>query len=202
MINNIIEKKECLGTINSNNKEKNIKYIHPLINTFKEEQFNKEQCYILPQIIDNRIQLVNQPKTDEKLILNSNVLSDSSISETNTTINPLSYFCLPINSNNYIEIVFGISNINKLSQWINMIDDTDIELLDFVMGLFWKNYYNIIDEDMDSFIGVNRKIIKKFMYKDIDNNIIVKIVNRLIKNNYGKKIKYINKIKKYLTKYI
>jgi hypothetical protein len=122
--------------------------------------------------------------------------------ETNTTINPLSYFCLPINSNNYIEIVFGISNINKLSQWINMIDDTDIELLDFVMGLFWKNYYNIIDEDMDSFIGVNRKIIKKFMYKDIDNNIIVKIVNRLIKNNYGKKIKYINKIKKYLTKYI
>ena len=201
MINNIIEKKECLGTINPN-KNKNVKYIHPLINTFKEELFDKEKCYVLPQIIDNRIQLVNQPKTDEKLILNSNVLSDSSISETNTTINPLSYFCLPINSNNYIEIVFGISNINKLSQWINMIDDTDIELLDFVMGLFWKNYYNIIDEDMDSFIGVNRKIIKKFMYKDINNDIIIKIVNRLIKNNYGKKIKYINKIKKYLTKYI
>ena len=70
------------------------------------------------------------------------------------------------------------------------------------MNLFWKNYYNIIDEDIDNFIIVNKKIIKKFMYKEIDEAIIIKIINRLIKNNFGKKIKYINKIKKYLIKYI
>lgn len=202
MLNNIVEKKECLGTINKNNISKNIKYIHPLINTFKEEQIDKEKCYILPQLIDNRIQLTNKPIINEKLILNSNVLSDSTVSDINTTINPLSYFSLPINSNNYIEIVFGISNISQLNQWINIIDDTDIDLLDFVMNLFWKNYYNIIDEDINNFIIVNKKIIKKFMYKEIDEAIIIKIVNRLIKNNFGKKIKYINKIKKYLIKYI
>jgi hypothetical protein len=70
------------------------------------------------------------------------------------------------------------------------------------LNLYWKNYYNKIDEDIDNFVIVNKKIFKKFLNKELNNEIILKIINRLIKNNYGKKIKYISKIKKYLVKYI
>ena len=55
---------------------------------------------------------------------------------------------------------------------------------------------------MDNFIMMNRKLFNKFLDRKIDDAIIIKIINRLIKNNYGKKIKYISKIKKYLIKYI
>ena len=202
MLNNIIEKNECLGNINKNNTPKNIKHIHPLVNIYREEQINKEQCYILPQFIDNKLQLLNDPIRSEKLILNSDVLSDSTISEQNTIINPISYFTLPINSNNFLEIVLNITNISQLNQFINSLDDTDIELLDFVISLYWKNNFNNIDEDMTNFIIINKKIIKKFFNKDLNDDIIFKMIEKLIKKNYGKKIKYIKKIKKYLIKYI
>ena len=138
-----------------------------------------------------------------KIILNSDTITDvSSQIKSDIEINPLMYFTSPINSNNFLELVFNISNPYQLNQWINLLDSSEIKLLRFVLNLYWKNYYNKIDDDMDNFIVVNKKIFRKFLNKNIDDKIIIKIINRLIKNNYGKKIKYISKIKKYLIKYI
>ena len=170
------------------------------------DTFKIENCYKLPQYNDNNILIYNANinNIEQSITLNNSISESSNINQTTNSsiINPLLYFTMPINSNNFLEIIFGISTIFNLNEWINLINPSDIELLDFVLNLYWKNYYNKIDEDINNFIIINKKIIKKFLNKDIDNEIIKKIVNKLIKNNYGKKIKYINKIKKYLTKYI
>jgi hypothetical protein len=200
----IIKKNDYLDIVNLNKSNIDIEYIHPLINYYSKDNLKKENSYILPQYIDNKFYIINEKDTvSDNIIINSDVSdssSDNLIQDKKT--DPLLYFTLPINSNNFLEIVFDITNLSQLNQWINLIDNTEIDLLDFVLNLYWKNYYNKIDEDLDNFIIVNKKIFKKFLNKDLNNDIIVKIINRLIKNNYGKKIKYISKIKKYLIKYI
>ena len=200
--NKIINKTDCLNSVNDNLNNIEISYIHPLFSYHNKHTFTKEEHYILPQLIDNNLKIINQcdQQTDNIKINSDSETSQEIIQSTN--IDPLLYFTSPINSNNFLEIVFNISNISQLNQWINLIDNTEIELLSFILDLYWKNYYNKIDEDIDNFIIVNKKIFKKFFYKDISNEILLKIINRLLKNNFGKKIKYITKIKKYLTKYI
>ena len=206
MKNYIIKKNDCLDIINKNKLDKKIHYIHPLLQYVMNDTFKIENCYKLPQYNDNNILIYNANinNIEQSITLNNSISESSNINQTTNSsiINPLLYFTMPINSNNFLEIIFGISTIFNLNEWINLINPSDIELLDFVLNLYWKNYYNKIDEDINNFIIINKKIIKKFLNKDIDNEIIKKIVNKLIKNNYGKKIKYINKIKKYLTKYI
>ena len=201
----IIQKEECLDIVNLNNINIDFVYIHPLFNYLDKNTLEKEKCYILPQLIDNKLNIIkdNIIKKDN-IIINTDLLSESTTHTDNDIkdIDPLLYFTLPVNSNNFLEIVFNISNISQLNEWINMINDSEIKLLDFVLNLYWKNNYSKIDEDIDNFIIINKKIFKKFLNKDLNNDIILKIVNRLIKNNYGKKIKYISKIKKYLIKYI
>jgi len=201
----IIQKEDCLNIINLNKIDKEITYIHPLFNYYNTDNFKKEKCYILPTLNENKLEIIKDNyKDSDNIIINSDLFSESTINTDNNVkdINPLLYFTLPINSNNFLEIVFNISNLSQLNQWINLIESSEIKLLDFVLNLYWKNYYNKIGEEIDNFIIVNKKIFKKFLNKDLSNDIILKIINRLIKNNYGKKIKYISKIKKYLIKYI
>ena len=206
MTNNyIIHKKDCLDTININNKNTEIHHIHPLFNFLYKDNYTKEKCYILPQLINNKIDIVKDNIIkEEKIRINSDLFLNSTESdkEVDKDINPLLYFTLPINSNNFLELVFNISNSSQLNQWINLIESSEYKLLEFVLNLYWKNYYNKIDEEIDSFIIVNKKIFKKFYNKDITDDILLKIITILIKKKYGEKIKYISKFNKYLIKYI
>jgi hypothetical protein len=119
-------------------------------------------------------------------------------------IDPALNFALAINKNNFLDIVFQITSIEDLNNWLftNDLNRLPIEMINTVLDLFWENYYNKIDEDINLFIEINKKLIYVFFQEDLTIEIATKIVNRLIKNNYGKKIKYLSKIKKYLTKYI
>lgn len=202
MENLTIKRDNFLDKINVSNPEDAIVYIHPLINFHNSSFIKKNETYILPQLIENILTIKNKKDIENEIILNSDTISTASSIKPTIPINPLLYFTSPINSSNFLELVFNISNVYQLNQWINLINISDIKLLRQVLKYFWINYHNKVDEEMDTFIIVNKKIFKKFLYKDVDDKIIIKIINRLIKNNYGKKIKYISKIKKYLTKYI
>jgi len=207
MTNYIIKKKDYLDIIkNKNNLDINIQYVHPLLNLLTYEYFKRDEYYILPQYIDSIIKITKEKdiKENDNIKINIDSLTESSIQETKaeTEINPLLYFTCPVNSNNFLEIVFSISNLSQLNEFINLINSSEILLLDFVLSLYWKNNYDKIDQQIENFIIVNKKIFLKFFNKNLTNDVILKIINRLIKNNYGKKIKYISKIKKYLTKYI
>ncbi len=200
---NIIQKEDYLDIINPDLINLDINYIHPLFNFYDINHLQKEKSYILPQLIDNKLNIIKRNINEkDNIIINSDILTETTTIKENVELNPLLYFTMPINSNNFLDLVFDITNLSQLNQWINLIDKSDIDLLDFVLNLYWKNYCNTIDKELDNFIIVNKKIILKFFNKDLNNEIIMKIINRLIKNNYGKKIKYISKIKKYLTKYI
>jgi hypothetical protein len=157
---------------------------------------------------DSDLNLEFDLELDQDNISNPNKdnLSKSNICNSNC-IDPLLYFTLPINSNNFLDLIFNITTIEHLNEWLNyyetlIIDDYDIFNINLVLDLFWKNYYNIINQNINSFINLNQKIIKIMFNKNIDIKIIEKISNKIIEVNYGKKIKYIDEIKKYLTKYI
>jgi hypothetical protein len=119
-------------------------------------------------------------------------------------IDPIFNFTLPINKNNFLDIVFQISSLEDFKKWLleNDLNKLPIRMINTVFDLFWENYYNKIDEDINLFIEINKKLINIIFEKDIAIGKLKKIVNKMIKNNYGKKIKYLDKIKKYLTKYI
>jgi hypothetical protein len=203
MNTDIINREDFLDKINKKNNNDVVVFIHPLINMYDTSILKKDESYVLPQLIDNVLTIKNKKDINNNIIINSDTeLQSSTTNKLEVDINPLMYFTSPINSSNFLELVFNISNPYQLNQWINLLDSSEIKLLRFVLNLFWLNYHNKVDDDMDNFIIVNKKIFKKFLNKNIDDKIIIKIVNRLIKNNYGKKIKYISKIKKYLTKYI
>jgi hypothetical protein len=143
--NFIIHKKDCLDTININNKNTEIYHIHPLFNYLYKDNYTKEKCYILPQLINNKIDIVKDNLIKEdKIRINSDLLSTSTESdiEVDKDINPLLYFTLPINSNNFLELVFNISNSSQLNQWINLIESSEYKLLEFVYKLI---IYTICD---------------------------------------------------------
>jgi hypothetical protein len=176
-------------------------YIHPLLNYIQE---NNSKIYVtLPQVNIDESKIIIEKKYEENKLSNLNI-GDEIIESSKYTnkLDLINVMTLPINSNNLLDIVFNISSIYNLSNFINNVDINNKDIINIVFDLFWKNYYNIIDQNLDNFIDINIKLIKRYFNKIISLEIMTKIINKLIKKNYGKKIKYITKIKKYLDKYI
>jgi hypothetical protein len=165
----------------------------------------------------------NLESSDSKLNINLDIFENNNIdtstdfiSSTNSTflkndnnyefkyIDPVLNFTLAINKNNFLDIVFHITSLEDLNNWLftNNINKLPIKMINTILDLFWENYYDKIDEDIYLFIEMNKKLIKIYYQKDLTIEITKLIVNKLIKDNYGKKINYLSKIKKYLTKYI
>jgi hypothetical protein len=198
----ILNKNDCIKKIT------NPVYIHPLLNMlYVDDKIKNDECMVLPQVNKNKQEYVKHiVENEEKIIFD--IDESNKIKKTvekkviKTDFDPVIYFSLPINSNNFLEIVFNITNLIQLEKWINSINNDNKKALDTVMDLFWINCFDKIDEDLDIFIKINQQIIYIILNKKIDIDIMTKVVNKLIKKNYGKKIKYITKIKKYLIKYI
>lgn len=207
MSKKILGKKDCIKSINANE----ISSIHPLLNhvyNFDILKLDSDMCFVIPQIVDNKI----TPMVKKTILRDDDIkISDVHIDDkkvdkyddnTIKKINPLTNFSLPINSNNFLEIVFGINTFYQLDEWIQNIDVSNIRVINTVLNLFWINHYSDVDNNFEIFVKLNQKIIKLLFNKDIAQEIMIKIINRMLKNNYGKKIKYLDKIKKYLMKYI
>jgi hypothetical protein len=211
MSNNIVNKYYCIKLVNMM-----IYSIHPLINTIIKNNTNKNNCFILPHKMENDNLIyytMDENALKKKLNKFSSIIIDDkkqSIDNKiipinkikNNDINSIFNFMIPINSSNFLEIIFNIKSIDDLNNWLLIYDLEDKKTVYLIFDLFWINYYNIIDDNIDTFIKLNQQIILYYFYKKIDNNIMAKIINKLIKRNYGKKIKYLDKIKKYLIKYI
>jgi len=225
----ILKKNDCIKFVKSDNISTNQNSIdvNPLLSIIIE---NPRQigdfCYVIPQIGNNnetiQMKLIstiknenNESNIDDLNISdvsdtssNSSKSSDEHIKQINNKISDIHeidksmLFTLPINSNNFLEIVFNISNIRQLNDWITDLDNKNTDIIEIALNLFWINYYNKIDKDFETFIKLNKNIINNILNKEVNVDIINKIANRLIKKNYGKKIKYLDKIKKYLRKYI
>jgi hypothetical protein len=211
-----IKKTECIKLFKSNEPSS----IHPLLNLIinrsnnpklNESNNNIDLCHILPQIANNMMFFMMKPsslKNDESQLnmqiseIKSDVIKDGKQNE--VCDNPFTNFMLPINGNNFLEIVFNITTINQLYEWISNFDVNirSKNIVELVLDLFWINNYNKIDDELDMFIKLNQEIIKIMFNKNVSHEIVIKIINRLVRNNYGKKIKYLDKIKKYLMKYI
>ena len=219
--NKILNKNDCIQiiTVQSSSTTEPTINVHPLLSVITQEyNIKKDLCLVIPQVRNNTIaymksiDLINK-ETDEDNIADLNInipeLSSPNIhikqekkQHIIEEVDRIMCFTLPINSNNFLEIIFNISNLNQLNEWLNTIDQSEIKAINIVLDLYWKNYYNSIDNDLDSFIKINHSIIHKILNNNVSFEITTKIVNKLIRKNYGKKIKYLSKIKKYLTKYI
>ena len=214
---NILDRNNCIKILKNETKFT----IHPLINSIMEFSMEKKDnlCIILPQLIEGLLfynmgekkllrNIKNKSEKKDLLDLNSssdNVSSDTSVQTTlsDTLIDDkLFNFTLPINSSNFLDVVFGIENIQQLYSWLETYDIEDIKTVSLILDLYWKNYYYSVDDNLNDFIKLNQKIVLLIFNKNIDLTTMTKITNKLIRRNYGKKIKYLNKIKKYLTKYI
>jgi hypothetical protein len=134
----------------------------------------------------------------------SNQSNQSNCLDDFNCIDPVLNFMIPINNSNFLDVVFQITSVEDLNDWISNYDikSIPIEIINIVLDLFWLNYYQTIDSNLNSFIKLNQKLINIVYNRNVSLDITTKIVRKLIKNNFGKKIKYLNKIKKYLTKYI
>ena len=201
MSNNIILKKDCITVIKPNNVS-----IHPLINKLiNNTKEYTNVCLTIPFINNNNILYLEDEKIlknrdiDIKLDLNEKKNENDDFSK---KLDPINNFSFPINSNNFLEIVFGINSIQKLYEWFENYDLNDINTINLVLDQFWYNNGDIITENTNDFILFNQKLIKLLLDTNIDIDNVTKIIDKLIKDNYGKKIKYIHKIKKYLNEYI
>jgi hypothetical protein len=220
----ILTKNDCISTIKSNNHS----VIHPLINnilhynSISDFQDVTTRCLIIPQILNeiNKNTLfygldknkLNKRKKKDRLIFDTNNkdIEDTEISESISELslcddecnNPLINFTLPINSNNFLDVVLSMTTIEELYEWLDNCIDDDKKMIGIVLDLFWKNYYNIIDENIELFIKINHKIIDLIFNRKLSNEIVSSISVTFIKKYSGKKINYLNKIKKYLMKYI
>jgi hypothetical protein len=220
----ILTKNDCISTIKSNNHS----VIHPLINnilhynSISDFHDNTTRCLIIPQILNeiNKNTLfygldknkLNKRKKKDRLIFDTNNkdIEDTEISESISELslcddecnNPLINFTLPINSNNFLDVVLSMTTIEELYEWLDNCIDDDKKMIGIVLDLFWKNYYSIIDENIELFIKINHKIIDLIFNRKLSNEIISSISVTFIKKYSGKKINYLNKIKKYLMKYI
>lgn len=215
----ILTKNDCISTIKSEDHS----VIHPLINNISNFTDNITiKCLVIPQILNemNNNTLfytldktkLNKRKKKDRLIFDTNNkdIEDIEISESISELslcedecnNPLINFTLPINSNNFLDVVLSITTVEQLYEWLNNCIDDDKKMIEIVLDLFWKNYYNIIDENIELFIKINHKIIDLIFNRKLGNDIISSISVSFIKKYSGKKINYLNKIKKYLMKYI
>jgi hypothetical protein len=220
----ILTKNDCISTIKSNNHS----VIHPLINSIlhynsiSDSNDDMTKCLIIPQILNeinkNTIfytldkNKLNKRKKKDRLIfdINNKDIEDSEISESISELslceddcnNPLINFTLPINSNNFLDVVLSMTTVEQLYEWLDNCIDDDKKMIGIVLDLFWKNYYSIIDENIELFIKINHKIIDLIFNRKLSNDIVSSISVTFIKKYSGKKINYLNKIKKYLMKYI
>lgn len=211
---------DCLIKIILSNNE-NVDIIHPQLNlhlTLPPIDVNissKNSCMVQPQLFKkNKIVVMKKinKTNDVSIHLNiDNITKQNSTSTSDVIIEPICItqpiinFIMPINSNNWLDVVCGIQTVDKLDNFIRTLNFEESyfnNLIDLVLNLFWKNYYHIVDNDIKSFIKLNKRIINIVFNKDVDDNIATKITNKFIKNNYGKKIKYLEKIEKYLNKYL
>jgi hypothetical protein len=217
----VLKKDDCISI----RKPEQEHIIHPLVNSvsyYKKIDNDKTYCLLIPQIIDyygkniliyyldqNKIK---KRKEKNRLIFDSKNkdIEDTEISETISELslcndecnNPLISFSLPINSNNFLDVVFSIANMEHLYDWLNNCHDDDKKMIGNVLDLFWKNYNGVINENIELFIKINHKIINIMFNHNLSHEIVVSISVSFIKKYYGKKINYLNKIKKNLMKYI
>jgi len=211
----IINKKDCLKIIKPNNESA----IHPLLNCdfkFLDTTRNFDLCHVLPQYYNNifvttmRTALLDTDNNNNvKLSMgetdnneNVKIINKCIIDNNIPCFDPIINFTLPVNSHNFLEIVFDIQNIEQLYEWFDTFDIENKKIINLVLDLFWINNFDKLDNNIELFIKLNQKIIKLLFNKDISTEIMSKISNKLIQRNFGKKIKYLTKIKKYLTKYI
>jgi hypothetical protein len=215
-----------LNTYNTpyyDNKPEFCHVLPQLINDHKSRENNTLFASInTKQLRENTINAKNVLNPNNNSLFDDiNILDDTNISKTSKSnivekkinnndchdgllcIDPIFNFTLPINKNNFLDVVFKISSLEDLKKWLfeNDLKKLPIRMVNIVFDLFWENYYNKIDEDFNLFIEINKKLINVIFEKDLAIGILKKIVNTMIKNNYGKKIKYLDKIKKYLMKY-
>lgn len=214
----ILKKNDCISTIKSGKHN----VIHPLINSFIHFSDDITRCLIIPQILNemNKNTLfytldktkLNNKKKKDRLIFDTNNkdIEDTEISESISELslcddecnNPLINFTLPINSNNFLDVVLSMTTVEQLYEWLDNCKDDDKKMIGIVLDLFWKNYYSIIDENIELFIKINHKIIDLIFNHNLSNDIVSSISVSFITKYSGKKINYLNKIKKYLMKYI
>jgi hypothetical protein len=93
-------------------------------------------------------------------------------------------FTIPICRSNFIDIVFNISTLYQLNEWLDIYKIHNIKTISLVLDLFWENYYSLVNEDLEVFININEKIIKNILNKNISDNNLNEIVNIFIKKNY------------------
>jgi hypothetical protein len=214
----ILKKNDCISTIKSDDHS----VIHPLINNVSHYNGDTTRCLIIPQILNeiNKNTLfytldktkLNKRKKKDRLIFDTNNkdIEDTEISESISELslcddecnNPLINFTLPINSNNFLDVILSMTTVEQLYEWLDNCNDDDKKMIGIVLDLFWKNYYSIIDENIELFIKINHKIIDLIFNRNLSNDIVSSISVSFIKKYSGKKINYLNKIKKYLMKYI
>ena len=201
MSNNILLKKDCINVVKPENY-----FIHPLVNKIgTNDNKNKNICLTIPFIDINKIAYMDF----EDKLKNKNIEINLDLNQTKNDVSkipkildPILNFTFPINSNNFLEIVFGITSIQKLYEWLENYDLNDVKNINLILNLFWSNNGIIISENINEFVLFNQKLIKLMFDTNIDINNVSKIVDKLVKHKYGKKIKYLHKIKKYLTEYI
>lgn len=205
MNNPELNKTDCIKEIKKNVTSS----LHPLLNyniNFTKD-IDTERCLVMPQIVDNRyisfLKKTELLKSDEVIIDNISRPDESkkTVQEINKA-DPLINFSLPINKQNFLEIIYGLYNIRKLEEWINNSDTQNMKLINLILNLFWETKAKEIIENIDSFIKINQKLCYNVLNKEISYETSQLIINKLLKKYYGKKIKFIPKVKKYLTKYI
>ena len=223
MSENSIKKNQCLKELQLNTPD-----IHPILNYLTNVEGKQDgACFVLPQVINNVIvynkiikktdniepeselnfsdNTVNNILTDKSPITNITDMVDTrktKSSKLNKQQNELINFSFPINENNFLDIIFNITNIKQLINWFIAYDMDDVKTIDLVLNLFWKNYYESINENITEFNELNFLIVKYLYGKVLTHNEIQQLSNKIISKNYGKNIKYLEKIKKYIDELV
>jgi hypothetical protein len=209
---------DCLLKIKLSTND-DVHMIHPQLNLHLNIQpidiptTTNDICMVQPQLFKNKVLVMKTMNKTNDISVNFNIDEKKQnstpkkdvIIEAVCMAQPIMNFIMPINSNNWLDIVCNIQTVDKLDNFIRTLNSEESyfnTLIDLVLNLFWKNYYHIVDNDIKSFIKLNKKIIDIIFNKDISDKIATKITNKFIRNNYGKKIKYLEKIQKYLNKYL
>lgn len=182
-----ITKTTCINEVN----KKTRLFIHPLLNTpITLTEFDNEKCIVIPQIKNN------EPKVFfKKSDISNNAKKLHSVAQDNPILN----FSLPINKYNFLEIVYNITNIKQLDDFVTNYSEQNNKLIKVIMDLFWETKIDEIINNIDLFININQKMFKNIFNTNYSYNQLQLIIIKLTKKYNNKKIKYIPKVKKYLT---
>jgi hypothetical protein len=116
------------------------------------------------------------------------------------------HFHYPINSVNFLSIVYEIDNLTELYDYINNnINNLYSTTIIRILNNSWLEFNDLIIDNIDLYININELIFKKIAFDMIKiyspDEIHNKLLNGIKKiyNKYkNKKIIFFNKIKKYL----